>query len=164
MLQLEPGMMIWTWVTFIFLFILLSKIAWKPLLAMVEKRETTISDALKKAEEAQAETQKILEEQQKKLESAHSEIQEMMKENKSLAEKMKTEIIDKAKNEALKLHDRAVADIERETDAALLELKKQVADLTIQAASRLIQENLDTQKHSQLIDTYIKELDNLKKN
>jgi F-type H+-transporting ATPase subunit b len=164
MLQLEPGMMIWTWVTFIFLFILLSKIAWKPLLAMVEKRENTINDALKKAEEAQDEAQKILEEQQKKLESAQSEIQEMMKENKALAEKMKNEVIEKAKNEAQKLHDRAVADIERETDAALLDLRKQVADLTIHATSRLIQENLDDKKHSQLIDNYIKELDNLKKN
>ena len=164
MLQLEPGMMIWTWITFIVLFIVLTKIAWKPLLAMVEKRENTISDALKKAEDAQAEAQRLLEEQQKKLENAQNEMQQMMKENKSLAEKMKNDIVEKAKNEAKKMHDRALADIERETDAAILELKKQVADLTIQATSHLLQEKLDARKHSELIDNYISELDKMKKN
>ncbi|MCK4892921.1 MAG: F0F1 ATP synthase subunit B, partial [Calditrichia bacterium] len=74
------------------------------------------------------------------------------------------EMIEKAKSETQKLHERARTDIERETDAAIVELKKQVADLAIQAASRLIQENLDTKKHHELINNYIKELDNLDKN
>jgi len=164
MLQLEPGMMIWTWVTFFFLFIVLAKIAWKPLLAIVEKREKTISDSLKKAEDAQSEAQKLLEEQQKKLAETQGEIQKMMKESKDLAEKMKNDLIDKAKLESQKLHKRARSDIERETEAAILELKKQVADLAIQAASQLLQENLDSERNHKLIDNYIKELDNLKKN
>jgi len=164
MLQLEPGMMIWTWVTFFFLFIVLAKIAWKPLLTIVEKREKTISDSLKKAEDAQTQAQKMMEEQQQKLANAQNDIQKMMKENKDLAEKMKNDLIEKAKLESQKLHDRARADIERQTESAILELKKQVADLAIQAASRLIQENLDAKKHHDLIDGYIKDLDDLKKN
>jgi F-type H+-transporting ATPase subunit b len=164
MLQLEPGMMIWTWVTFFFLFLVLAKIAWKPLLAIVEKREKTISDSLKKAEDAQSEAQRLLEEQQKKLAETQSDIQKMMKESKDLGEKIKNDLVDKAKLESQKLHERARSDIERETEAAVLELKKQVADLAIQAASRLLQENLDSKRNHELIDGYIKELDNLKKN
>jgi F-type H+-transporting ATPase subunit b len=164
MLQLEPGMMIWTWVTFLFLFFVLAKIAWKPLLKAVNQREKTIADSLKKADDAQTEAEKYLEEQRKLLEGAQDEIQKMLKENREMAEKMKNEIMDSAREEARKLHERARADIERESEAAILELKKQVADLAIQATSFLIQEKLDAQKHRNLIDNYIKDLERIDKN
>ncbi len=164
MLHLEPGMMIWTWATFIVLFLVLAKVAWKPLLSAVEEREKTIADSLRKAEEARTEAQQLLEKHQKMMEDAHAEIQKMLQENKQIAAKMKEEIITKAKAEAEKLRQRAEADIEREKEAAILELKAQVADIAIQAASRLIQESLDDQKHRTLIDQYIKDLDKLEKN
>ncbi len=164
MLQLEPGMMIWTWITFFVLFILLARIAWKPLLSVVNQREKTIGDSLKKAEEAKSEAEKVLEEQEKKFADAQQEIQNLMKQSKTFAEKMKNEIIENAKAEAQKLQEKARADIEREKDSAIIELRKEVADLAVHAASKLIQQNLDAEKHRNLIDSYIKELDNLKKN
>ncbi len=164
MLQLEPGMMIWTWVTFVVLFLILAKVAWKPILSMVEQREQTISDSLRRAEEAKTQAEKLMEEQQAMLSKAQEEIQKMLKENKEMAEKMKADLMEKARQEAEKLREKAQADIVREKEAAILELKKQVADLAIGAASRLIQENLDAAKHRDLIDNYIKELDQLDKN
>ncbi len=164
MLQLEPGMMIWSWVTFLVLFAILAKVAWKPILNIVNQREETINDSLLKADKARTEAQQLLEEHQKMMARAQDEIQQMLKENKAAAEKMKNEILEKARQEAEKLHQRARADLEREKDAAILELKKQVADLAIQAASRLIRENLDAQKNRDLVDNYIKELDQLEKN
>jgi len=164
MLQLEPGMMIWSWVTFLVLFAILAKVAWKPILNIVNQREETINDSLLKADKARTEAQQLLEEHQKMMARAQDEIQQMLKENKAAAEKMKNEILEKARQEAEKLHQRARADLEREKDAAILELKKQVAGLAIQAASRLIRENLDAQKNRDLVDNYIKELDQLEKN
>lgn len=164
MLQLEPGMMIWTWVTFFVLLVVLSRVAWKPLLSAVENREKSIADSLKKAEEASADAQKLLEEQQRNVQTAQESIQKMMKENKDLAEKIKNEMLERARAEAQKLQQRAKEEIERETEAAILKLKTQVADLAIQAASRLLQENLNNKKQRDLIDLYIKELDQLDKN
>jgi F-type H+-transporting ATPase subunit b len=164
MLQLEPGMMIWTWVTFFVLFLILARLAWKPLLSAVENREKTISDSLKRAEDAKLQAQKLMEEQHKILAGAQEDIQKMIKENKEIAENIKNEIIEKARSEAQKLHERARADLERETEAAALQLKKQVVDLVIQAASGLIRENLDSKKNRALIDQYIKELNQVKKN
>jgi F-type H+-transporting ATPase subunit b len=164
MLQLEPGMMIWTWVTFLFLFFVLAKVAWKPLLKAVNQREKNINDSLKKAEQVKAEAEELMEKQQKMLVVAQEDIRKVLKENKETAEKIKIEIVEKAKVEAEKLHQRAQTDIERETDAAIIKLKKQVADLAIQAASKLIRENLDEQKHRNLIDNYIKDLDQINKN
>jgi F-type H+-transporting ATPase subunit b len=164
MLQLEPGMMIWTWITFFALFFILARVAWKPLLEAVNKREKSIGESLEKAELAKSEAEKLLQEHDKKLTEAQDDIQKMMKQNKELAEKMKEEMIEKAKSEAQKLHERTQADIERETESALLELKKQVADLVVQATSRLIQQNLDKEKHRELIDSYINDIDKLEKN
>ena len=92
------------------------------------------------------------------------QIQKLLQENKDVAEKIKNEIIEKARVESKKLHDKAQGDIEREKEAAIIELKKQVADLAIQAASRLIQVNMDSEKQRDLVNTYIKELDQLDKN
>lgn len=164
MLQLDPGMMIWTWITFLVLLAVLLKIAWKPILSMVNQREKTINESIEKAEEARNQAEQMMEEQQKKLNSAQDEIRRMLKENKELAEKTRNEIIENAKAEAEKLQQRAHADIERERQAAVQELRKQVADLAIMAASQLIKENLDAQKHRELIDDYITELDRLNKN
>ena len=142
----------------------MAKVAWKPLLEAVNQREKNINDSLKKTEEAKAEAEELMEKQQKMLAGAQEDIQKMLEENKEVAEKMKNEIVEKAKGEAEKLHHRAQANIERETDAAIIKLKKQVADLAIQAASKLIQENLDEKKHRNLIDKYIKDLDQINKN
>ena len=164
MLQLEPGMMIWTWVTFVVLFFVLAKVAWKPILAAVEEREKGIKDSIQRAEDAKNEAQRLLEEQEQKIAGAQEEIQKMISESKDLAEKMKSEIVEKARQEAQKLREKAHADIEREKDAAIIELKKQVADLSIGIASKLMQENLDVKKHHKIIDGYIDELDQLNKN
>lgn len=164
MLQLEPGMMIWTWATFIVLFLILLKVAWKPLLSAVEEREKTISDSLRRAEEARTEAQQVLEQHQKMIADAQEEIQKMLQQNKQVAEKIKAEMLQKAREESERLRQRAEADIAREKEAAIVELRSQVADIAIQVASRLIRENLDARKHKGLIDAYIKELDNLEKN
>lgn len=164
MLQLEPGMMIWTWVTFFVLFAVLLKVAWKPLLGMVDQREKTVEDAIRRAEEARNEAEQLLEKHQEMMEKTQDEVQKMLQDNKQVAEKMRNEIVQKARSEAQRLQERARQDIEREKEAAIIELRKQVADLSIYAASRLIRENLDDQKQRSLIDQYIKDLDQMEKN
>ncbi len=164
MLQLDPGMIIWTWVTFIGLFVILAKFAWKPMLSAVEKREKIINDSLRKADEASAQAEKMLAEHEQMIAKTQDEIQKMLKDSRELAEKMKNEMLENARLEAMKLQERAQADIEREKEAAILELRKHATDLAIQGASRLIKENLDSKKHRELIDGYIKELDQLEKN
>ncbi|GAB4329779.1 MAG: F0F1 ATP synthase subunit B [Calditrichia bacterium] len=164
MLQLEPGMMIWTWVTFAVLFFVLAKVAWKPLTQAIEERENSISESLRKAEEANAKAQAQLEQQEKQLAETQLQIQKMLQESKEMAEKMKSEIVESGRQEAARLRERAQAEIAREKEAAIQELRGQVADLTIAAASRLISAELDDKKHRDLINQYIKEMDRLEKN
>ncbi len=158
MLKLEPGMLIWTWVTFLFLLLVLRKLAWKPLLGAVEARERTIAASLKRANEAREEAERLLEEQQKRFAQTQEEIQALLKENKELAQKMRDEIIAQARADAGKLIERAKKDIEKERQMAMLALKEEVANMVVYATARLIQTQLDEQKHREIIDQYIESL------
>ncbi|NOX36170.1 MAG: F0F1 ATP synthase subunit B [Calditrichaeota bacterium] len=160
MLKLEPGMLIWTWVTFLFLLLVLRKLAWKPLLGAVEERERTIAESLKRANEAREEAERLLEEQQKKFARTQEEIQAMLKENKELAQKMRDEIIAQARADASKLIERAKQDIEKERQMAMQALKEEVANMVVYATARLIQSQLDEKKHREIIDQYIEAFGN----
>lgn len=155
LLKLEPGLVIWTWVTFIVLLFVLKKIAWKPLLNAVESREKIINDSLKKAEEARAEAESIMAEQQEKLASSQEEIQRMIKEAKQMADKMRSDMLEQARADAEKIKDRAKADIEKERETAIASLKIEVADIVVDATSKLVGVVVDKARHQKIIDESI---------
>ncbi|RMF60016.1 MAG: ATP synthase F0 subunit B [Calditrichaeota bacterium] len=155
MLQLDPGMMIWTWVTFLVLLLVLRKVAWKPLLKAVEEREQQISESLRRAVEAREEAEKLLFEQQEKLAAAQEEVQQMIKESKAMAEKMRQDILEKAHQDAEKLVERAKADIERQRMQMINALRQEVANLVVDTTSKLVGVVVDEKKHRQIIDEAI---------
>lgn len=159
MLQLEPGMIIWTWATFIALMILLRKVAWKPLVAMIEERDKAIAEGLRKAELAREEAERLLAEQKENMTKTHEEIREMLDNSKKMAENSKKEMISQAREEADKIMERGKADIERERQDAITKMKKDVSNLIVQAASKLIGVSMDEQKHKELIEDSIQKLD-----
>jgi F-type H+-transporting ATPase subunit b len=158
MLNLDPGMMVWGWATFIVLLILLYKVAWKPILSTIDKRENTIQDALNNAQKAQEEAEALLAEHQQMVKDAEKEAQKLFKENKELAEKSKQEILAQAQSTAQNLIDKAKADIEKEKEAALLSLRTEVADLAIAATRKIIGEALDEAKHREMVNKFVQNI------
>jgi len=155
MLSLNPGMLVWTWVTFIALAIVLWKLAWKPLLAAVESREKNISDAISKAENARKEAEKLLAEQQEKLAEAQNEMQKVIKEAKQIADKMRSDMIEQARADAEKIKERAKADIDKEREAVIASLRKEVADIVVDTTSKLVGVVVDKARHQKIIDESI---------
>lgn len=155
LLSLDTGMLVWLWVTFVGLAFILRKFAWGPLLKAVEDRENSIKDDLDRAESARADAEKLLAEHQQKLASAQEEMQQMMQDSKKMAEKMRNDIVQKANEEAQKLKERAKADLQNERDAAISALKKEVADLVVDATSKLVNVVVDKSKHQALIEESI---------
>jgi F-type H+-transporting ATPase subunit b len=155
MLSLNPGMLVWTWVTFIALAIVLWKLAWKPLLAAVESRENNISDAISKAENARKEAEKLLAEQQEKLAEAQDEMQKVIKEAKQIADRMRNDMIEQARGDAEKIKERAKADIEKEREAVITSLRKEVADIVVDTTSKLVGVVVDKARHQKIIDESI---------
>lgn len=155
MLQLEPGMLVWTWITFVAVLLVLWKVAWKPLLGAVESRENRINDSLQKAENARAEAEKLLAQQQEKLAAAQQEIQAMIKEARQTAEKMRADLLEQARLEAEKVKQRARSDIEKERDMMLVSLKQEVADLVLETTAKLVGVAVDKARHQKIIDDSI---------
>lgn len=159
MLQLEPGMIIWTWATFVVLMVLLYKVAWKPLVAMIDERDKAIAEGLRKAEQAREEAESFMKEQKEKLAKTHEEAKAMLEASKKTAENTKTDLINQAREEANKIIERGKADLEKERHDAVSKMKNDVSALIVQAASKLIGMSLDEKKHQELIEESIQKLD-----
>ena len=149
------GTIIWTIVTFLVVLVVLRATVWKPLLAALDEREKRISDALESAEAARAAAQSALNEHQEKLNLAEAEAREIVQRSREAAEKVHQEIIEKARGEAQHALDQARSSIELEKQAALNQLRREVADMAIQAASALLDANLDDEKNRRLVDDVI---------
>jgi F-type H+-transporting ATPase subunit b len=158
MLNLDPGIIIWAWITFIVLLIILYKFAWKPILSTIDDRENKIRDSLERAEKAKQEAELLLEDYQKKIKEAETEVQDMIKKNQEITDKTRNEMISQAKLDAQKIMEKTKQEIENERDAAFLQLKKDVADLVITTSKHIIGDILDESKHKILIDKYIKQM------
>ncbi len=158
LIDVNPGLIFWTWVTFIILMIVLYKIAWKPILAALNQREKDIEDSLNKAEQAKLEAQKILEENQASLAKAEEESKKIIEQSRAYAENLKEQILKESKEQAKKIIDDAGAEIERQKEAAFDELKTQVAEIAVQAAEKIMKENLDKDKNKKIVEKYLGEI------
>lgn len=158
MLEINPGLIIWTIVTFLILLALLKKFAWKPLLDALERREEHIHSSIERAEKMAQEAELLASENRKKIEEAETKSSLILKEARELGEKIKSEIIEKANQQARNLIEQAKAEIEREKEAALIRLRSEVADLAILAAKKVVGETLNDDAQRKLIDSYLDEL------
>ncbi len=164
MLNLDPGMMIWTWITFLVVLAVLSKVALKPILATIENREKAIREDLEQAHKQREEAQQLLEQHRKMMAEAESEAQRLLKESRELAEQKRQELLSQAKEESQKIVEMAKKEIEQEKENALTSLKSEIADLAVTAAEKIIMHNLDKDKQKTIVDEYIKGLPKSAKN
>ena len=158
MLEINPGLMIWTIITFIVLVFVLKRLAWKPLVQTLTAREERIRESLEQAEHARHEAQRLIEENQRQMAQAHSEFQRLMREAREEAEKLRARRRQEAEAEARKIVDQGKFEIEREKEAAMVQLRSEVADLAILAASRILDEELDEKKHKRVIESFLRDL------
>ena len=97
LVQLDPGLFVWTILTFLLLVFVLAKFAWKPLLKMLQDREDMVRSSLEDAEKAKSELERLNEESEAIMAKARSEAQSILADGKAAAEKVKDDIIAKSK-------------------------------------------------------------------
>jgi len=152
LVQPDPGLYIWSIVIFLVLLFLLMKFAWKPLLAMLEKREDNIRKSLLDAEKARDELANVKEDTEKLLDKARTESQAIVAAGKKNAERMKDEIIDKAQSKSDALLVDAKKQIDIEKDRAIADVKAEVVNLSMEVAEKLIKKNLSKEDNLKLIN------------
>lgn len=158
LLHLDPGVIIWTAVTFGLLLFVLKAVAWKPILKALDTREESIRQSIERAEEAKKEAEAVLEENRKNLEKAEDQAQNLIREARELAEKIRAESTAKAHSEANTILDKARDEIERDKQQAISQLHGLVAELAVGAAEKILSEAIDATKQKKLVDNFLNSL------
>jgi F-type H+-transporting ATPase subunit b len=158
LIEVDPGVVFWTVITFIALLFILKKFAWKPILSALDQRESAIKESLEKAQKVQEEANKVLEDNKVKLAKAEEESRKIIDQSREYADKLKGQLISESKEQARKIVDDAKQEIERENDAAFNSLKSQIVDITVKAAEKILKENINKDKNENIVRDYIKEI------
>lgn len=152
------GQMVYSVFAFLILFGLLSKLAFPPVIKMLEERQTKIRESLEKAEGTRMEAERLLQDYKQQLAEARAESHKITEQGKKLGESMKADIVAKAHEEAEAMITKAKGEIDAETRKALEGLQERVADLTISAAGMVVGKTLDEADHKRLIEEYVAQI------
>lgn len=153
--------MIWTVISFLILLILLRKFAYKPILGMMHKREESIRESIEEAKRTREEAQKLQEEYKHLIAAARGESKKIIDEGKALGEKARKEMINKATEESSQIVKRSQEQITFEKERALSELREQIADLSIAAASKVVERSLSKEDHLKFLEDYVSKIGDL---
>lgn len=156
--DINPGLTLWTGITFLVLLVVLAKFAWGPIVKMLVERERSIREAIESAKKERAEAERMLAEQKRALVQAHRDAAELARRNQQEVEALRQELTARARKEADDLVAGARLQIAEELTKAKAELKAQVVDLAIDAAARLVKANLDEKSQRALVEEYIAQL------
>ncbi|MDP6921379.1 MAG: F0F1 ATP synthase subunit B [Lutibacter sp.] len=157
--QFSLGLFVWQSFLFIGLVLLLKKYAWKPILDAVNDREEGIKNALEEAENARKEMQDLTADNERILKEARTERDAMLKEARELKDGIIADAQEEAKTQANKVIQQAQATIASEKQAAIAEIKNQVAELSIGIAEKVVRAELeDKDRQHKLIKEMLKEV------
>ena len=156
--DVKPGLIIWTWITFLIVLVILKKYAWGPLLSAVDSREKNILNAIESAKRERAEAEKLLSEQKEAISQARREAGEQVRKTQVEMEKLREELMAKARKEAEELKAEARRTIEEERVRAIQDVRSEAVALSIQIAEKLLLERLDDAKHQELAKQFVSDL------
>lgn len=137
---------------------ILGKFAWGPLLKIVDDREKSIREQVDAAQLAAAEAKDLLARHQEMLKGAGREREEILQKAVREAEQVRTDLVARARADADQVVARAREQMGREKDQAIADLRAQVADLAVEAASRIVKSSLTEEAQRKLVDDYIRDL------
>lgn len=155
----DVGTIFWMLLMFIIVLVILKKFAWKPILNALDKREKSIEESLRSADRAREEMEQLKADNEKILAEARLERDGMLKETKQTSDKILSQARHKAGEEGKRLIEMAREQIENEKTSAVSEIRKQVAELSVNIAEKILREKLkDDKQQKELIDKLLKDI------
>lgn len=159
LVQPDPGLFIWTIITFLALVFLLAKFAWRPLLEALDSRQQGIRKALDDAQTAKQELEKLEQQSAQILRKARADAEVMMAQTRADADRLREEIRQKAKAEAEGIMRNAERQIQLETGRAIQQIRAEAVDLSVSIASKILQRNITKEDNDRLIADALKQVE-----
>jgi F-type H+-transporting ATPase subunit b len=159
LIKVTPGLMIWTIVCFVIVLFVLRRYAFGPIQKAIDERRERIRQALDEADNARAEARRLLEEHRSLIGKARSDAEEILAEARRVAESQRARVKEETEADRQRRLGETKRQIEAETRRALEQIRAEVADLTVVAASKVTGKVLDKRDHKRLIEEAVGELD-----
>jgi F-type H+-transporting ATPase subunit b len=151
LVQPDPGLFIWTILTFLALLGLLAKFAWRPLLDALESRQQAIRKALDDAQQAKQELERLEQESAQIIRKARADAEAIITQSRADADRLREELRQKAKAEADGILRNAERQIQLETGRAIQQIRAEAVDLSVMIASKILQRNISKEDNERLI-------------
>ncbi len=161
LVSLQFNLMFWTLLIFALLYFILSKFAFGPITAAVEAREKALEEAIEGAKRDREAAAQLLQQHQSAIDAARGEAQKLIAEGRAVSEKMRTDLLEQTRKEQQDMLERARRDIEAEKDKAIGQLRRDAVDLALAGASKVIEQNLESSKNRQLVESYLSSIGSL---
>jgi F-type H+-transporting ATPase subunit b len=152
------GLMFWTWLIFLLLFLVLRRWAWGPIIGALEAREKRIQETLDGAARDRSEAERLLGEHRQILDESRDQAQQILVDTRKAAESLRAEMLEAARGQKDQIVASAREDIERERDQALDVLRREAVDLSISAAGRVLRKEVDSKENRRIVEQYLEDL------
>jgi len=159
LIQVRLGLMVWTIVCFAITFFVLRRYAFGPIQRLIDERRREIRQSIEDAENARNEARKLLEEHRALIGQARGQAEEILSEARRVADSQRQRVQDETEADRQRPLEETRRQIEAETQRALQQIRAEVADLALVAAEKVTVGALDGDKHRQLIDAAVRDLD-----
>lgn len=161
LLKVEPGLLLWTIITFLSLVLILWKTAWKPIVESLDARALRIKGDLDKAETTRIEAEAVLNKHKELLDSAKDETAKIIADGKSGAEKIRAEIVAKTEQESKEITERSKREVLMAKDKAISELKVEIVNIATDIASKIIAKNLKPEDQLSIVKNALNKIDTI---
>jgi F-type H+-transporting ATPase subunit b len=159
LVQLDPGLFIWTILTFLTLLGLLAKFAWRPLLQALDERQEAIRKSLDDAAQARQELERLHQESARIIAAARADADAVIVKGRADAERLREDMKQKARSEAEGIARNAERQIQLETQRALQQIRQEAVELSVMIASKILKKNLSKEDNARLIDEALRQVD-----
>jgi F-type H+-transporting ATPase subunit b len=159
LLKPDVGMMFWTVVTFLAMVLILKKIAWGPLLKALDEREEKIRKDIESARQNRDEVERLKQDYERQLGEIESRARALLSEAEQKGAKAREGILKEAEAEARKLAEKGRQQLEAEKEKLLLQLRKEVGDLSVSMAEKLMRQTIDKKVQDKFVQDFLKNLE-----
>ena len=159
LVQPDPGLFIWTILTFLVLVGLLAKFAWRPLLEALERRQATIAKALDDAKLAKQELERLQKESAEMMRQARIEAEAIIARSRTDADALREELKQKSRAEAAAIVKNAEQQITLETARAVQQIRHEAVNLSVEIASKILQRQVSREDNEALIEATLKQVE-----
>jgi F-type H+-transporting ATPase subunit b len=159
LIKVVPGLMIWTIVCFLITLFVLKRFAFGPIQSMLDERRERIRRSIEEAERARSEARRLLEEHRALIGQARGQAEEILAEARKVAEAQRQRVKQETEVDRQRRLEETRRQIEAETHRALMQIRAEVAELTLLATTKVTGKVLDDADHRRLIEDAVKDLD-----